>query len=117
MRVIDGHCSLEKGKGPGILSDVLSTLWQHIFASLTLGYVEKVPSITHDHQKHEWDATGSVLLHGFQEGYMPICLSPVSLASYLNGKETITEAGLLLSIISYIMPDEREVLESLVGRL
>ena len=49
VRVIDDHGRLEEGEGPGVLRDVLSTFWQHIFASLTLGYVEKVPSIRHDH--------------------------------------------------------------------
>ena len=103
MRVIDDHGRLEKGEGPGVLRDVLSTFWQHIFTSLTLGHVEKVPSIRHDHQKHEWEAIGRVLLYGFKEaGYVPVCLSPVFLASCLHGEETITEIDLLLSFKSYI---------------
>ena len=116
VRVIDDHGHLEKGEGPGVLRDVLSTFWQHIFASLTLGHVEKVPSIRHDHQKHEWEAIGRVLLYGFKEaGYVPGCLSPVFLASCLHGEETITEADLLLSFKSYITPDEREVLERVLS--
>lgn len=116
VRVIDDHGRLEKGEGPGLLRDVLSPFWQHIFASLTLGHVEKVPSIRHDHQKHEWEAIGRVLLYGLKEaGYVPVCLSPVFLASCLHGEETITEADLLLSFKSYITPDEREVLERVLS--
>lgn len=109
MRVIDDHGHLEEGKGPGVLRDVLSTFWQTIFTSLTLGHVEKVPSIRHDHQKHEWEAIGRVLLFGLKEAaYSPVCLSPVFLASCLHGEETITEADLLLSFKSYITPDEEK---------
>ena len=81
-----------------------------------MGHVEKVPSIRHDHQKHEWEVIGRVLLYGFKEaGYVPVCLSPVFLASCLHGEETITEADLLLSFKSYITPDEREVLERVLS--
>ncbi|KAK2567968.1 hypothetical protein P5673_007868 [Acropora cervicornis] len=44
VRVIDDHGHLEEQEGLGVLRDVLSTFWQHIFASLTLGHVEKVPN-------------------------------------------------------------------------
>lgn len=64
-----------------------------------LGHVEKVPSIRNDRQKHEWEAIGLVLMYGFKKAsYVPVCLSPLFLASCLQGKETITEADLLLSL-------------------
>ena len=110
VRIIDDNSRLEKGLGPSVPRDVLSTSWQHIFASLTLGHIEKVPSIRHDHQKHEWEVV--VLLYGFKEaGYVLACLSPVFLASFPDGKETITEADLLLPFKPYITLEEREVLE------
>lgn len=116
VRVIDDHGHLEEGEGPGVLRDVLSTFWQTIFASLTLGHVEKVPFIRHDHQKHEWEAIGRVLFFGLKEAaYLPVCLSPVFLASCLHGEKTTTEADLLLSFKSYITPDGREVLERVLS--
>lgn len=96
VRVIDHQGRLEQGVGPGVLRDVLATLWQEVCASLTLGDVEKVPCIRHDHWKHEWEAIGRVLLYGFTEvGYVPVCLSPVFLATCIHGEETITEEDLL----------------------
>jgi len=77
-----------------------------------LEHVQKVPSIRHDPQKHEWEAIGRVLLYGFKEAvYVPVCVSSVFLASCLHGEETITEAYLLLSFKSCVTPDERQVLE------
>lgn len=46
---------------------------------------------------------------------MPVCLSPVFLASCLHGEKTTTKADLLLSFKSYITPDEREVLERVLS--
>ena len=44
-RVIDNHGRQEEGVGSGVQRDILATFWQGIFASLTVGDVEKVPCI------------------------------------------------------------------------
>lgn len=112
MRVINHQGCLEEGVGPGVVREVLATFWQDVFASLTQGDIEKVPCIRHDHQKQEWEAIGRVWLYGFQEvGYVPVCLSPLFLASCIHGEETVTEEELLQSFKLYITADEREVFD------
>ena len=107
MRVINDQGRLKEGVGLGVVREVLATFWQDIFASLTLGDVEKVPCIRHDNQKQEWEVIGCVWLYGFQEvGYVPVCLSPC-----LHGEETVTEEELLQSFKLYITADEREVFD------
>ena len=102
MRVINHQGHLEEGVGPGVVREVLATFWQDVFASLTLGDIEKVPCIRHDH----------LWLYGFQEvGYVPVCLSPLFLASCIHGEETVTEEELLQSFKLYITADEREVFD------
>ena len=110
-KVIDDHGREEEGVGTGVLRDILATFWQRMFSSLTVGDVVKVPCIRHDQQKTEWEAIGRVLVYGFQYAeYIPICLSPVFLASCLYGEESITKEELLTSFSYYVTADEREVL-------
>ena len=110
-RVIDNHGRQEEGVGSGVQRDILATFWQGIFASLTVGDVEKVPCIRHDHQKTEWEAICRVLVYGFRfAGYVPICLSPVFLASCIYGEESISKEDLLTSFMYYVTADDREVL-------
>lgn len=100
-RVIDDHGRQEEGVGSGVQREVLATFWQRTFASLTVGDIEKVPCIRHDH----------VLVYGFRfAGYVPVCRSPVSLASCMYGEEPITEEELLTAFTNYVTADDREVL-------
>lgn len=110
-RVIDNYGRQEEGVGSGVQRDILATFWQGIFASLTVGDVQKVPCIRHDHQKTEWEAICRVLVYGFHfAGYVPICLSPVFLASCIYGEESIDKEDLLTSFMYYVTADDREVL-------
>ena len=60
--------------GAEVTRDVFTTLWQEIFTSLTVGNVEKLPCLRHDHQKTQWEAIGHVLVYGFElTGYIPVC--------------------------------------------
>ena len=111
-RIIDDHGREEEGVGAGVQREIFSTFWQSVFSSLTLGDVEKVPCIRHDHQKSEWEAIGRVLAYGFKYSrYIPICLSPVFLASCLHGEDQVHEEELLSSFSNYVTSDEREVLQ------
>ena len=50
-------------------------------------------------------------MYGFQfAGYVPVCRSPVSLASCMYGEEPITEEELLTAFTNYVTADDREVL-------
>lgn len=110
-RFIDDQGRQEEGVGSGVQRDVFATFWQSVFSSLTVGDVQKVPCIRHDHQKNEWEAVCRVLVYGFKHAnYLPVSISPVFLASCLYGEETITEEDLLSSFTYYITADEREAL-------
>ena len=51
------------------------------------------------------------LVYGFRfAGYIPICLSPVFLASCIFGEESISKEDLLTSFMYYVTADDREVL-------
>ena len=52
-RVIDNYGRQEEGVGSGVQRDIFTTFWQGIFAFFTIGDVEKVPCIRHNHQKTE----------------------------------------------------------------
>ena len=98
MRVTDDRGHLEKGEGPCALRDVLSSLWQHIFASVTLGHIEKVLPISHNHQRHEREVIGLVVLNGFKEtGYVP---------SISNKYEDLLKFSGLGPHISWLHPPE-----------
>lgn len=111
-RIIDDHGREEEGVGAGVERDIFASFWQSIFSSLTLGDLEKVPCIRHDLQKSEWEAIGRVLTYGFKYcSYIPICLSPVFLASCLHGEDQVDEEELLASFSNYVTSDEREALQ------
>ena len=40
----------------GVLREVLTNFWHECFCSLTVGALEKVPSVRHDYQTGEWEA-------------------------------------------------------------
>ena len=98
VRVIDDRGHLEKGEGPCALRDVLSSLWQHIFASVTLGHVEKVLPISHNHQRHEREVIGLVVLNGFKEtGYVPLYLHLCGLSTERGQREVLVHVWSLCS--------------------
>lgn len=66
----------EEGKVAGVLHDALSTFWNQLFNSLTVGAQEKVPAIRHDYQSAEWQAIARILMYGYiKERYFPLLLS------------------------------------------
>ena len=93
-RVIDNHGRQEEGVGSGVQRDILATFWQGIFASLTIGDVEKVPCIRHDHQKTEWEAICRVLcmaialLDMYQFAYHQFSWPPVFMGKSLSARKT-----------------------------
>ncbi|KAK3742020.1 hypothetical protein QZH41_014346 [Actinostola sp. cb2023] len=112
-KVIDDHGKEEEGEGAGVQRDIFSTFWQSIYSSVTLGDLEKVPCIRHDHQKTEWEAIGRVLAYGFKYfGYIPIGLSPVFLASCIHGEDKISDEELLQSFSNYVTSDERDIIKT-----
>ena len=63
---IIGHAGIEEeGKGSGVLREVLTSFWYECFSSLTVGALQKVPSVRHDYQKGEWEAIGRLIVYGY----------------------------------------------------
>ena len=114
---IIGHTGIEEeGKGSGVLREVLTSFWHECFSSLTVGALQKVPSVRHDYQKGEWEAIGRLIVYGYSFAkYFPIALSPAFVASVFFGQETSTPEFLIESFESYMSQDESKVLEKALG--
>lgn len=117
FKVIDEKGRVEEGEGIGVARDVISTFWQQLFSSATVGDVEKVPAIRHDYQQSQWRAMGHILVYGFEKlSFFPLGLSRAFIASCLFGEDQIDTEYLLSSFRCYITADEREVYDKvLVG--
>ncbi len=119
VTIIGNDGNPEKGSGRGVVLDMLTNFWQHVFDSLTLGTQEKVPSIRHDYQKSHWQAIARVLVYGYvREKYFPIHLSPAFIAAALFGEESVSAEFLFDSFQLYISSEERDTLvDALSGNL
>jgi hypothetical protein len=53
LDVVDARGEPEKGKGRGVVLDILTHFWNNSYISLTVGRKEKTPFIRHDMQKRE----------------------------------------------------------------
>ena len=59
----------------------------------------------------EWETIYRILVYGYCfAGYVPICLSPVFLASCIYVEESKSEEDLLTSFMYYVTADDRVVL-------
>ena len=114
---IIGHTGIEEeGKGSGVVREVLTSFWHECFSSLTVGALQKVPSVRHDYQKGEWEAIGRLIVYGYSFAkYFPIALSPAFVASVFFGEESLTPEFLIQSFKSYLSQDESKVLEKALG--
>ena len=114
---IIGHTGIEEeGKGSGVLREVLTSVWHECFSSLTVGALQKVPSVRRDYQKGEWEAIGRLIVYGYSFAkYFPIALSPAFVASVFFGEESLTPEFLIESFKSYVSQDESKVLEKALG--
>ena len=74
--VIDARSEPEKGKGKGVVLDVLTHFGNNFSMSFTVGRKEKTPFIRHDLHKREWQAIARILVYGYKKyGYFPLQLS------------------------------------------
>ncbi len=114
--VIDARGEPEKGKGKGVVLDVLTHFWNNCYMSLTVGRKEKTPFIRHDMQKREWQAIARILVYGYKKyGYFPLQLSFLFMASCLFGEECITLEVILASFKEYIPAEDQDVLDQCLG--
>ena len=109
----------EKGSGRGVMLEVLSSFWKHLYNSMTAGTQEKVPSIRHEYQKSHWQAIARILVYGYsREKYFPARLSPAFIAAAIFGEESVSKDFLRRSFNLYISFEEKETLVSaLAGEL
>ena len=48
----------------GVMREVLTSFWQLVYHSLTVGTQEKVPCRRHGLQKTQWEAIAWIIVHG-----------------------------------------------------
>ena len=91
ITVVDHRGREEEGKGSGVLRDVFCSFWKEFFSSLTVGALEKVPNVRHDHGKNEWVSIARILVYGVKMAkYFPLDLSSAFIACVLFGEENVT---------------------------
>ena len=105
---VDQRGREEEGSGVGVTRELLTSFWEEIWKSTSLGCEEKVPSIRHDLQKAEWEAIGKFLVFGTDYGYFPTELSVVFLIACLFGEDYITTERLLKSFENYLAKDDKD---------
>ena len=102
----------EKGRGSGVVREVLMSFLNECFSNLTVGALEKVPNVRHDYQKGEWEAIARIIVFGYSEvKYFPITLSPAFVPIVFFGEESLTPDFLMESFKLHVSQDEQEVIE------
>jgi len=111
VAIMNERGDVEIGRGSGVLREVISLLWHNLFTSLTIGALEKVPSVRHDYQRAEWEAIGRILVYGYLKvQYFPVEISRVFMACCLFGEDSGTESLLSEAFELYVASDEVDVL-------
>ena len=116
VAVIGNDGNPEEGTGVGVMREVLTSFWQLVYHSLTVGTQEKVPCIRHELQKTQWEAIARVIVYGVKRfNYFPIFLSRAVIASVLFGEGSIPSSFLLESFLLYVSQEERETILIALG--
>lgn len=114
--VVDNRGQQEKGKGKGVMLDVLTHFWHEVYNTYTAGSTDKIPTIRHDMQKDQWQSIARVIIYGFTMfKYFPLKLSPVIISMSLFGEESLSRQFLLDSFRAYLTVDDRRVLDTCLG--
>ena len=93
--IINERGGIEEGRGLSVVREVITMFWHKFFMSLSTGATEKVPSVRHDYQRQEWEATGKILMYGYCEiKYFPATLSGVFMGSCLFEERDISDSFL-----------------------
>ena len=68
----------EKGKGKGVLLDVLTELWQELCLGYAVGTSEKIPYIRHGLQQTQWESIARIIVYGYKHVNTSHCAYPNS---------------------------------------
>ena len=72
----------------------------------------KVPFVSHDYQRDEWEAVGRILVKGFLScQYWAVLLSQTFVAYLLWGESAVTGVMLIQSFKNYVASDEKKLIE------
>ena len=103
-----------EGTGGGVSKEIYSNFFIELFASCTVGRVDKVPCIRHDMTKIEWDAVARILTPAMKVDSYPLSLSPVLLISTLAEEKELNDDILMVSFKNYISLEEKETVEAML---
>ena len=113
VKIIDNRGQEEKGKGKGVILDVLTYFWQECFTVHTAGSTEKTSPIRYDMQKDQWQSIARVIVYGFTVlNYFPLKLSQLIITTCLFGEESLSRQFLLMSFSAYVTRDDRTVIDT-----
>ena len=100
--------------GAGVSKEIYSNFFIELFASCTVGRVDKIPCIRHDMTKIEWDAVARILTPAMKVDSYPLSLSPVLLISTLVEEKELNDEILMVSFKNYISLEEKETVEAML---
>lgn len=105
--IINEKGDKEDGVGVGVEREVYSLFWKQFANSMTIGELERVPFIRHDHFIKEWEAVGRILVKGYQS---VLFLSKAFICYCLFDTE-VPESILMESFMKYLSPVEEDLLK------
>lgn len=111
--VIDYSGREEKGKGKGVMLDVLTHFWHEVYNTYCFGSSDKIPMIRHDMQKNDWQSIARVIVYGYNLlKYFPMKISPALLCTCLFGEDNLGRELLLNSFRDYVTLEDRRVFDN-----
>ena len=96
----------------GVSREVYSAFWQQFFQSSSVGETERVPVISPDYGRDEWEAVGRILLKGYVDASIyPIQLSYSFSCALIYGESEVSANMLVDSLRMYLSDTDRSVVD------
>ena len=114
FEIINERGTLEQGVGIGVTREVYTLFWNEFANSMTIGERERVLFVRHDHFVEEWNATGRILVKGFESvSYFPLFISKAFLGYCLFGSQ-LPDMAFLESFQKYLSKEEEEMIKAVI---
>ena len=113
-KFIDPRGVQEKGTCVGVSRDVYASFFGEILSCTFIGNNARVPEVTHHYYKEEWQAVGRIICKGMWTlAIFPVLVSEAFMFYCLFGEPD--DNMLLSSLMNFVSPDEKSMLEELLG--
>ena len=114
VTLLDARGMKEEGSDVGVSKEIYSNFFIELFASRTVGRVDKVPCVRHDITKIEWDAVARILIAAMKVNCYLLSLSLAFLISTLSGEKELNDDILMVLLRNYISLEVDETVEAML---